>query len=89
MAARYCGGNGVAENGKAAAAVQHRYAYRRCTLCLSLRVRGITQLLPLLSHPESFYAFFLFPPFSTKVKNNLLEYFANILRLLFIGKTSR
>lgn len=32
VAARYCGGNGVAENGKAAAAVQHRYAYRRCTL---------------------------------------------------------
>lgn len=29
-------------------------------LCLSLRVRGITQLLPLLSHSESFYAFFFF-----------------------------
>lgn len=37
VAARYCGGNGVAENGKAAAAVQHRYGSAYRLVALSFR----------------------------------------------------
>lgn len=72
MAARYCGGNGVAENGKAAAAVQHRYAYRRCTLPFAPCTWDNATVAAVKS-PRKFLCFFLFPLFSTKVKNNLLE----------------
>lgn len=65
MAARYCGGNGVAENGKAAAAVQHRYAYRRCTLPFA---PWDNATVAAVKSPRKFLRFFLFPLFSMKVK---------------------
>lgn len=54
VAARYCGGNGVAENGKAAAVVHTTSASLLSLLTVvALRFRsvcGVTQLLPALSH---------------------------------------
>ena len=67
MAARYCGGNGVAENGKAAAAVQHRHGFCLPAVACPLRfapcTRGNATVASVHPVKVSFFSFFFFSTF--------------------------